>query len=162
MDALNLQDESHHHQQQDPSLEIAKLQRELSTIKSAFQQYQDMVKRTFFSDDDRNPNPVPSTKPSPSTRADDNDAKEEEWDLDGYFGNYSEVEIHESMLKDRVRTEAYRDAMYNNKNYFKDKVVLDVGCGTGILSMFAARAGAKKGGAFLSFFRIFFFMWFLI
>ena len=48
------------------------------------------------------------------------------------------------MLKDSVRTDAYRDFIYNNKNLFKDRIVLDVGCGTGILSLFAARAGAKK------------------
>lgn len=48
------------------------------------------------------------------------------------------------MLKDAIRTDAYRDFVYENKNLFKDKVVLDVGCGTGILSMFCAKAGAKK------------------
>lgn len=52
--------------------------------------------------------------------------------------------IHEEMLKDEVRTLTYRKSMWDNKHLFKDKVVLDVGCGTGILSMFAARAGAKK------------------
>ena len=47
------------------------------------------------------------------------------------------------MLKDEVRTLAYRNSMYHNKHAFKDKVVLDVGSGTGILAMFAAKAGAK-------------------
>ena len=47
------------------------------------------------------------------------------------------------MLKDDVRTESYRDAMLKNRHIFKDKIVLDVGCGSGILSMFAAQAGAK-------------------
>ncbi|KAI9888986.1 MAG: type I protein arginine N-methyltransferase Rmt1 [Vezdaea aestivalis] len=45
--------------------------------------------------------------------------------------------------KDEVRTRTYRDAIYQNKHLFKDKIVLDVGCGTAILSMFAVRAGAK-------------------
>jgi type I protein arginine methyltransferase len=48
------------------------------------------------------------------------------------------------MLKDVVRTKTYMDAIYHNKHLFKDKIVLDVGCGTGILSMFAAKAGAAK------------------
>lgn len=47
------------------------------------------------------------------------------------------------MLKDSVRTRTYQAAIENNPFLFKDKVVLDVGCGTGILSLFAARAGAK-------------------
>lgn len=53
------------------------------------------------------------------------------------------ADIHDLMLKDKVRTESYRDFIYENKYLFKDRIVLDVGCGTGILSMFCARAGAK-------------------
>ncbi|KAH3723664.1 protein arginine N-methyltransferase 3-like [Dreissena polymorpha] len=63
-------------------------------------------------------------------------------DDDPYFTSYGHFSIHEEMLKDRVRTESYRDFIYGNPVVFKDKVVLDVGCGTGILSMFAAQAGA--------------------
>ena len=47
------------------------------------------------------------------------------------------------MLKDEVRTMAYRKAIFQNRDMFRDKVVLDIGCGTGILCMFAASAGAK-------------------
>mmetsp|Transcript_10847 Transcript_10847/g.16149 ORF Transcript_10847/g.16149 Transcript_10847/m.16149 type:complete len:568 (-) Transcript_10847:106-1809(-) len=62
-----------------------------------------------------------------------------------YFTSYSHYAIHETMLKDTVRTKAYEDAiMKNSATLFKDKVVLDIGCGTGVLSIFAAKAGAKK------------------
>jgi len=61
---------------------------------------------------------------------------------DYYFDSYSHFSIHEEMLKDSVRTESYRRAIMA-PGICKDKVVLDVGCGTGILSMFAVKAGAK-------------------
>ena len=47
------------------------------------------------------------------------------------------------MIADKARTEAYRNFILQNPNLFKDKVVLDVGCGTNILSLFCADAGAK-------------------
>jgi len=62
---------------------------------------------------------------------------------DYYFDSYAHFGIHEEMLKDEVRTKSYRDAICQNSYLFKDKIVLDVGCGTGILSMFAAQAGAR-------------------
>eukprot|EP01127_Copromyxa_protea_P013089 TRINITY_DN3483_c0_g1_i1.p1 TRINITY_DN3483_c0_g1~~TRINITY_DN3483_c0_g1_i1.p1 ORF type:complete len:546 (-),score=147.07 TRINITY_DN3483_c0_g1_i1:30-1667(-) len=62
----------------------------------------------------------------------------------GYFGAYAHWGIHDTMLKDTTRTDGYRDAIIQNPNLFKDKIVMDVGCGTGILSFFAVAAGAKK------------------
>lgn len=48
------------------------------------------------------------------------------------------------MLKDTVRTEAYRDFIYGNKHIFQGKTVLDIGCGTGML---VCRHGVHNGGA---------------
>ena len=47
------------------------------------------------------------------------------------------------MLKDQIRTKAYEDGIIKSSHLIKDKIVLDIGCGTGILSIFAVRAGAK-------------------
>ncbi|KAJ6731351.1 PROTEIN ARGININE N-METHYLTRANSFERASE [Salix purpurea] len=61
---------------------------------------------------------------------------------DYYFDSYSHFGIHEEMLKDAVRTKTYQNVIYQNNFLFKDKVVLDVGAGTGILSLFCVKAGA--------------------
>ena len=45
------------------------------------------------------------------------------------------------MLRDAVRTESYKAAL--SHPVVRNARVLDVGCGTGILSMFAASAGAS-------------------
>ncbi|KAF0895122.1 hypothetical protein E2562_006829 [Oryza meyeriana var. granulata] len=63
---------------------------------------------------------------------------------DNYFGSYSSFGIHREMLGDKVRTEAYRDALLGNPSLINRATVLDVGCGTGILSLFAAKAGASR------------------
>ncbi|CAF3973029.1 unnamed protein product [Rotaria sordida] len=60
-----------------------------------------------------------------------------------YFESYDKFQVHELMLRDRPRVTAYYDAIMSNKHLFENKVILDVGSGTGILSMFAAKAGAK-------------------
>eukprot|EP00246_Nothoceros_aenigmaticus_P009630 TRINITY_DN252_c0_g1_i1.p1 TRINITY_DN252_c0_g1~~TRINITY_DN252_c0_g1_i1.p1 ORF type:complete len:386 (+),score=66.28 TRINITY_DN252_c0_g1_i1:257-1414(+) len=62
---------------------------------------------------------------------------------DYYFDSYAHFGIHEEMLKDTVRTKTYQNVIYQNNFLFKDKIVLDVGAGTGILSLFCAKGGAK-------------------
>lgn len=55
---------------------------------------------------------------------------------------YAEIEVHRTMICDRVRTEAFRRAI--NSVVRPGDIVLDVGAGSGILSLFAARAGAAR------------------
>ncbi|MCA9002399.1 MAG: class I SAM-dependent methyltransferase, partial [Planctomycetes bacterium] len=61
---------------------------------------------------------------------------------EGYFTSYADPGVHRLMLLDRVRTDAYRRAL--REAVTPDHTVLDVGSGTGILSLFAAQAGAKQ------------------
>tara|TARA_B100000780_G_scaffold102320_1_gene71508 strand:+ start:68 stop:505 length:438 start_codon:yes stop_codon:yes gene_type:complete len=60
-----------------------------------------------------------------------------------YFNDYATLVQQQGMLQDHVRTSIYQFAVYENKEDFKGKRVLDVGAGTGILSFFAAKAGAS-------------------
>jgi predicted RNA methylase len=55
---------------------------------------------------------------------------------------YAEFEVQRTMIRDRVRTEAFRRAI--NAVVRPGDIVLDVGAGSGILSVFAARAGAAR------------------
>lgn len=54
------------------------------------------------------------------------------------------LDIHAVMIQDKVRTSSYASFILSNPAIFRGAVVLDVGCGTGILSLFAAKAGARK------------------
>ncbi|KAJ4778312.1 Protein arginine methyltransferase 6 [Rhynchospora pubera] len=63
---------------------------------------------------------------------------------EAYFQSYANVGIHQEMIKDRVRTDTYKAAIMHHQNLISGKVVMDVGCGTGILSIFCAQAGASR------------------
>jgi protein arginine N-methyltransferase 1 len=61
-----------------------------------------------------------------------------------YFAEYGQLYDHVGMLQDEQRMTAYHDAIkLNAERHFKGKVVLDLGAGTGVLSIWAAQAGAK-------------------
>lgn len=61
-----------------------------------------------------------------------------------YFESYADVSIHEEMIADTVRTDTYRKAIFTHEAVLEGKVVLDVGAGTGVLSVLCAQAGARK------------------
>ncbi|XP_008786717.1 probable histone-arginine methyltransferase CARM1 isoform X1 [Phoenix dactylifera] len=60
-----------------------------------------------------------------------------------YFHYYGQLLHQQNMLQDYVRTGTYYAAVIENRVDFNGRVVVDVGAGSGILSLFAAQAGAK-------------------
>ncbi|KAF8406976.1 hypothetical protein HHK36_006097 [Tetracentron sinense] len=65
-------------------------------------------------------------------------------DFANYFCTYGFLYHQKEMLCDRVRMDAYFNAIFENKEHFHGKTVLDVGTGSGILAIWSAKAGAKK------------------
>ncbi len=62
--------------------------------------------------------------------------------MDNYLKSYGDIEMQRRMVSDRSRTNAFAAAI--REVVQPGDVVLDVGTGTGILAMFAAKAGARK------------------
>ncbi|CAA6666362.1 unnamed protein product [Spirodela intermedia] len=72
-------------------------------------------------------------------------AVDKEVDFANYFCTYGYLYHQKEMLSDRVRMDAYYNAVFDNAaEHFRGKVVLDVGTGSGILAIWCAQAGAKK------------------
>eukprot|EP00088_Acartia_fossae_P015878 TRINITY_DN1880_c0_g1_i1.p1 TRINITY_DN1880_c0_g1~~TRINITY_DN1880_c0_g1_i1.p1 ORF type:complete len:413 (-),score=82.42 TRINITY_DN1880_c0_g1_i1:66-1304(-) len=80
----------------------------------------------------------PPTPPKKAKEREKNCVDEE------YFNSYNDINIHKLMLQDGPRTRAYEKAILENSELFTGKTVLDVGAGSGILSLFCMKAGAKK------------------
>lgn len=68
----------------------------------------------------------------------------EESSASQYFQFYGYLSQQQNMMQDYVRTSTYQKAILGNLSDFHDKIVLDVGAGSGILSFFAVQAGAAK------------------
>ncbi|XP_059243190.1 protein arginine N-methyltransferase 2 isoform X2 [Mustela nigripes] len=69
---------------------------------------------------------------------------EDTWQDEEYFGSYGTLKLHLEMLADQPRTTKYHNVILQNKESLKDKVILDVGCGTGIISLFCAHYAQPK------------------
>ncbi|GKY92468.1 hypothetical protein MPSEU_000217200 [Mayamaea pseudoterrestris] len=72
------------------------------------------------------------------------DAQAQASDFANYFCSYAQLYHQKQMLADHNRMAAYHAAILGNQDVFRDKVVMDIGTGSGILAVWAAQAGAKK------------------
>jgi SAM-dependent methyltransferase len=59
-----------------------------------------------------------------------------------FIPKYDSLRVHELLLSDSIRTRTYQRAIETNVK--EGDIVIDVGTGTGILALFAAKAGAKR------------------
>ncbi|MBK8011172.1 MAG: 50S ribosomal protein L11 methyltransferase [Deltaproteobacteria bacterium] len=59
-----------------------------------------------------------------------------------YFERYADLDLHRRMVADRHRTDAFARAIASVVR--EGDMVIDVGTGTGVLAMLAAKAGARR------------------
>lgn len=78
-----------------------------------------------------------------SSRSNKFDAKTDKGSADLYFHYYGMLQHQQNMLQDVTRTGTYHAAITENRADFEGKVVMDVGAGSGILSLFAAQVGVE-------------------
>ena len=80
------------------------------------------------------------SSPPPTTNKDDiptftsTDAAAAATDFANYFCAYAQLYHQKQMLTDHNRMAAYHAAIVGNADIFKDKIVMDVGTGSGILA----------------------------
>ncbi|KAH9030338.1 S-adenosyl-L-methionine-dependent methyltransferase [Lactarius pseudohatsudake] len=114
---------------------IVALETKLAAAKEELAEYRSMVSQRVDIALIREAIDAPGEPVPGSSRSDDDSH---------YFDSYGVNDIHAVMIQDRVRTSSYASFIMTSAALFQDAIVLDVGCGTGILSLFAARAGAKR------------------
>ncbi|KAG6902411.1 hypothetical protein C0995_000337 [Termitomyces sp. Mi166 len=118
----------------DPVRRIKILERKLALAKQSLDEYRAFVAKKLDVGDSLD---APLQLASSQTAAPRDDDTH-------YFKSYAENDIHAVMIQDKVRTSTYAHFILTNPALFRDAIVLDVGCGTSILSLFAARSGAKR------------------
>ncbi|CRH02530.1 histone-arginine methyltransferase, putative [Plasmodium relictum] len=80
-------------------------------------------------------NEIDNIKNINTNNVSNNDSKE----IDkNYFDSYNYTSIHRTMILDKSRTNSYYEFIYKNKEIFKNKIVLDIGCGSSIISLFCS------------------------
>ncbi|KAK8849623.1 hypothetical protein IAR55_004958 [Kwoniella newhampshirensis] len=121
---------------------VAQLEAELETARKDLAAMRLLVFKTVGAEDEAETEPLVQTS-GDVVKSKGKGKMVERDDDTHYFHSYEENDIHEIMLKDTVRTVSYARFILSNPKVFKGAVVMDVGCGTGILSMLAAKAGAK-------------------
>ena len=77
------------------------------------------------------------------TAANDTSKTHESW-RSVHATYYAQLPNQQNMLEDSIRTGIYNQSINLNMVDFLDKVVMDLGAGSGILSFFAAHSGARK------------------